>query len=59
MKEIPFFKVVCESVDVFEKSILVDKNCQNLDEVHDVMVTHPELMEQNYTWILYPMFVKI
>lgn len=51
-----FYKIVCEEVDVFGKLIHHDKNCGNLDEVHDFveenMDDHPEAL-----WILYPMFM--
>lgn len=52
-----FYKVVCETIDVFEKNIVIDKNCKNLDEVHNIVVSHPELQQENMTWILYPMSV--
>lgn len=52
-----FFKIVCESVDVFGKEVIVDKNCGDMDEVHKVVMNHPELLSQNVTWILYPMQV--
>lgn len=54
-----FFKVVCESVDVFEKSILIDKNCSTLDEAYKIANSHPELMKPSNTWILYPMIATI
>lgn len=55
MQKEMFFKVVCETVDVFEKTILIDKNCKNLDEVRDVIVGRPDLQSENVTWILYPL----
>lgn len=54
-----FFKVVCETIDVFEKAILIDKNCKDMDEVKDIVLSHPEFVNMNTTWILYPMFVKL
>lgn len=59
MQEITFIKVVCEELSPFEKEILVDRNCKDVAEVSNVLLSHPELMKQNNTWILYPMSVKI
>ena len=59
MKENTFIKVVCEELSPFEKEILVDKNCKDVNEVSSVLLSHPELMKQNNTWILYPMSVTI
>lgn len=55
MRKKHFYKVVCETIDVFGKTILVDENCKDLDEVHEVVTSHPELQDENITWILYPM----
>lgn len=54
-----FYKVVCETVDVFGKTILLDENCKNLDDVHRILISHPDLQKANVTWILYPMTVQM
>ena len=59
MRTTNFYKIVCESVDVFGKTILVDKNCKDLDEVNAVIKSDPSLLAQDKTWIIYPMSVTI
>ena len=38
---------------------LIDKNCKDINEVFKVVSSHPELLELNSTWVLYPMAVKM
>ncbi len=59
MKREMFYKVICETVNAFEKTILVDKNCKNLTEVCEILNTYSELQNERVTWILYPMSVVI
>lgn len=54
-----FFKVVAESVDVFGKRIMLDKNCGDLEEVHSIVKDHPEFLKEDITWIVYPMSIVI
>lgn len=53
-----FLKIVCEEVSPFEKEILVDTNCKDINEAFQVFVQHPELFVKGKTWILYPMTVE-
>ncbi len=59
MKKERFYKVICETVNAFEKTILVDRNCKNITEVFEMLNTYSELQIENVTWILYPMSVTI
>lgn len=54
-----FIKIVCEQISPFAKEILIDKNCKDIDDVCEVLKSHPELLEQNMTWLLYPMSVHM
>lgn len=58
MSNSTFIKIVCEQVSPFAKEILVDKNCKDINEACCVLQEYSELMEQNNTWVLYPMSVK-
>ena len=53
-----YYKIVCECLGL-DKEILVDKNCKDLKEVHEVVDSHPECMGLDKTWILYPMMIQM
>jgi len=59
MRKEMFYKVICETVNVFEKTILVDENCKNLPEVYKILTSYSELQNENVTWIVYPMSVVL
>lgn len=59
MYEKNFFKLVCESVSPWEKTIHLDVNCNTLEDVNKITSSHPELMTMDKIWILYPMSVIV
>ena len=58
-KDKTFFKVTCEQVTPLEKEILLDINCGTIDDIRDIMSRHPEHIQQNKAWIIYPMSAKV
>ena len=50
-----YFKLVCETVTPLEKTVDIDVNLRSLDDVHDYMSKHSELLSADRTWIIYPM----
>lgn len=59
MQNSTFIKVVCETVSPFEKEILVDKNCKDINELSLILDSNKELFNERNVWILYPMSFKI
>ena len=53
-----YFKIVCECLGL-DKEILVDENCKDLKQVHEVVDKHPEYMGLDKTWTLYPMMIEM
>lgn len=54
-----FLKVVCETVSPFEKQILIDKNCKDVDELSSILKTNSRLFSEDNVWVIYPMSITI
>lgn len=59
MQNTKFMKVVCETVSPFEKKILIDKNCKDVNELSSILKEHPELFSEYNVWLIYPMSITI
>lgn len=59
MTDVKFLKVVCESVSPFEKEILVDKNCKDIDELSSILKANSKLLSEDNVWVIYPMSITI
>lgn len=53
-----YFNLVCEELSVFGgKVIHIDKNVQNMDDVHNVVIENID-KHPNAKWELYPMIIN-
>lgn len=53
-----YFNLVCEELSVFGgKVIHIDKNVQNMDDVHNVVIENVDKYP-NAKWELYPMIIN-
>lgn len=53
-----YFNLVCEELSIFGgKVIHIDKNVQNMDDVHNIVIENVDKYP-NAKWELYPMIIN-